>query len=81
MCNWDEIHIKHVPKIIGATILMLILLFWVVMWGVPRYDLWLVDMNGQERLKKAEWDRKVAEIETETAEAEGDGYSNVQTNN
>jgi len=52
-----------------VSVVLVILLFSLVLWGVPKYKVYSRELNGKAQLREAEWNKKIA---VQEAEAEKD---------
>ena len=52
-----------------AIVIIVLLIFGIILWGLPKYKVYSRELNGKAQLKEAEWNKKIA-IEEALAEKE-----------
>jgi predicted Holliday junction resolvase-like endonuclease len=55
---------KEVKIVVGLVVLVLVLIG-LMMWGIPRYNVYARELSGKAQLKEAEWNRQIAIQEAE----------------
>jgi regulator of protease activity HflC (stomatin/prohibitin superfamily) len=49
---------EHTKGIIG--IILVLALVGLLLWGIPKYKVYSLELNGKAQLKEAEWNRQIA---------------------
>ena len=47
---------KQVIIVLGVILVLILIL----MWGIPKYKVYALELNGKAQLKEAEWNRQIA---------------------
>ena len=50
---------------VGIFLGIILILVLVLMWGIPKYKVYALELNGKAQLKEAEWNRQIAIKEAE----------------
>jgi len=65
MVKESEKEMKRVGKIITWSVILGILVIGLMMWGLPHYKVYRLELDGKAQLKEAEWNRQIAVQEAE----------------
>lgn len=61
-----------------TAITSLALIIFLMMWGIPQYNVWQKELAGQAELKQAEWNRQITIREAEAKEEAAKALSKAE---